>query len=92
MDKKQYLISVFERLARESPTIAEYGAVLKEGRLSENEIGELYALVSETMESTAAEMTQGCATALAALLSGLREKEREESRNEKAETVLETFF
>lgn len=44
------------------------------------------------MESTAAKMTGKRAAALTAMLTGLREKEREEAKNERAEDVLETFF
>lgn len=46
MDKTQYLISVFERLAKESPTIAEYGAYLKSGRATDADIETLYSMVS----------------------------------------------
>lgn len=42
MDKKQYLISVFERLAQESPTIAEYSAYLKGGQTTDADIDSLY--------------------------------------------------
>lgn len=92
MDKTQYLISVFERLAKESPTIAEYSAYLKGGRATDADVETLYSLVSQIMESTAAKMTGKRAAALTAMLTGLREKEREETKRERAEDVLETFF
>lgn len=92
MDKTQYLISVFERLASESPTIAQYGAFLKSGRATASDVETLYATVSGVMESTAAKMTERRIAALSLKLSQLREKERTESGNEKAENLLETFF
>lgn len=92
MDKTQYLISVFERLAKESPTIADYSAYLKGGRATVADIDALYSLVSQIMESTASKMVGKRAAALTAMLAGLKEKEREEAKKEKAEDVLETFF
>ncbi|MFB0965578.1 MAG: hypothetical protein QMC36_08090 [Patescibacteria group bacterium] len=92
MDKKRYLISVFERLEQESPTLAEYGAALKGGRLTENEVDALYGTVAEIMEEAASKMTNERTAVLASRLSDLRKKEREEAQNEKTATVLETFF
>lgn len=92
MDKIQYLISVFERLAKESPTIAEYGAILKSGRMTRSDIDALYSLVSEIMESAMEKMTKNRATALSHMLAGLKEKERKEDEKEKAGDVLDTIF
>lgn len=92
MNKTQYLISVFERLAKESRTIAEYSAHLKSGRATNEDIETLYSLVSRIMESAAAGMTGERAVALAAMLGEFREKEREETIKERNEDMFETYF
>lgn len=92
MNKMQYLISVFERLAKESRKMAEYAAYLKNGRASKKEIDDIFATVSQVMDSTSAELSEKKAAAIAEALADLRKKEADERKAQDAENVLESFY
>lgn len=92
MDKTQYLISVFERLASESRKMAEYAAYLKNGRASKKEIDDIFATVAKVMDSTSTRLSEKKVAIIAAALSDLRKKEAEEKKTQNAENILESFY